>query len=388
MISGLLATLFLSSLSSTAIQTLQNGTTIAAIQNTTAKRFAIVALIRAGSAYETQETNGVMHLLEHMLFLGSQNIAPGTIDRKAEQKGIRINATTFQEFIKITAEGPAEHWGTGIECLNNLLQKPTLQPEIIASEKRVLKEEIAMQNRDRNRQEIQTANIKVFENTPWAYPTSGTIDVIDQLTKERLLECYEKHFVGANLTVVSVANVTTNMQLHAMNQAFYFLPSGQKTIPPPKPTPQPTSQTEGNVFAFIGPPYEETENWIAVEAIAKWITSQNPSQNRFSIIPSTPWSLVVITFENAISAKETLDQLDKELSSSNIVQFRNFLQATYEIRQSKPNDQAMQLALDIFFTGHDRSEKRNQIIKELNPQILATWAKLFASKNAITVLEP
>ena len=54
---------------------------------TTLAGVAVGVFIKSGSRYETDESNGSAHFLEHMFFKGSKNTTQGMLEKKVEQMG-------------------------------------------------------------------------------------------------------------------------------------------------------------------------------------------------------------------------------------------------------------------------------------------------------------
>ena len=56
----------------TKIITLENGLRIVLEKSENAKTCSVVIWVASGSSYETPETAGTSHVIEHMIFKGSQ----------------------------------------------------------------------------------------------------------------------------------------------------------------------------------------------------------------------------------------------------------------------------------------------------------------------------
>lgn len=54
-------------------------------------------LINSGSRFETEETNGVAHFLEHMAFKGTQKRSQTQLELEIENMGAHLNAYTSRE---------------------------------------------------------------------------------------------------------------------------------------------------------------------------------------------------------------------------------------------------------------------------------------------------
>jgi mitochondrial-processing peptidase subunit beta len=86
----------LSSLPKTILKTLPNGFRIAT-ETTLDKTCTVGLYINAGSRFETEETNGVAHFLEHLSFKGTSKRSQAMLERGIEDIGGHLNAYTSRE---------------------------------------------------------------------------------------------------------------------------------------------------------------------------------------------------------------------------------------------------------------------------------------------------
>ena len=74
--------------------TLDNGLEVVVIEDHRAPVVVHMLWYRAGSADETPGVSGVAHFLEHLLFQGTKNMAPGELSRVVAENGGTDNAFT------------------------------------------------------------------------------------------------------------------------------------------------------------------------------------------------------------------------------------------------------------------------------------------------------
>ncbi len=98
-----------------------------------------------GSKDESDETNGLSHLIEHLLFSvspGEENQNPLAQELKA--KGARFNATTTREFTYFYTTLMATHASLGFQYLATLVQQREIRPEVLERERQVVLHEHRM----------------------------------------------------------------------------------------------------------------------------------------------------------------------------------------------------------------------------------------------------
>ncbi|KAB2840107.1 insulinase family protein, partial [bacterium] len=81
-------------------QILPNGTTLLLVESRQAPVVSINICVRVGSRHETDREAGICHLIEHMLFKGTERLGPGEVAKRIEASGGDVNAyTSFDETV-------------------------------------------------------------------------------------------------------------------------------------------------------------------------------------------------------------------------------------------------------------------------------------------------
>ena len=100
--------------------------------------------IRAASAHETPAQMGVSHLLEHMVFKGTERRSAQQIALALESRGGSLDAYTGRDHTTFQARVLDADLPLAIEVLTDLIRRPRLAEADLARERQVVMEEIAM----------------------------------------------------------------------------------------------------------------------------------------------------------------------------------------------------------------------------------------------------
>lgn len=76
--------------------------------------------VRTGSANEDPKQAGISHLLEHMVFKGTEHRPRGQVAKDVEALGGYLNAATSFDRTWYIADMPAKHWRTGISVVKDM----------------------------------------------------------------------------------------------------------------------------------------------------------------------------------------------------------------------------------------------------------------------------
>ena len=103
----------------------------------------LVATVRVGSRHEVAQRHGVSHLLEHLLFKGTQRYPRASDLSKAMNRvGAVFNAFTSQEQTSYYCKIPAKFGQVGFRIISQMMCCPRLRPEDVKMERGVVVEEI------------------------------------------------------------------------------------------------------------------------------------------------------------------------------------------------------------------------------------------------------
>jgi Predicted Zn-dependent peptidases len=121
---------------------LPNGLTVYIIKDS---RFPLVATrlyVRTGSANEDAKQAGISHLLEHMVFKGTDHRPKGQVARDVEALGGYLNAATSFDKTWFMTDMPAAHWRMGMDVVKEMAFQASLDPKELESEKKVVISEL------------------------------------------------------------------------------------------------------------------------------------------------------------------------------------------------------------------------------------------------------
>lgn len=210
--------------------TLPNGLTVIVQEDHSAPVASVQAWCQTGSVNEGKHLGaGLSHILEHMLFKGTETRTNSEFAQKIQDAGGYINAYTSNDRTVFWIDIPAKGVATAIELLSDAMMNSTLPPDEYTKEQEVIRREFAMGNDDPDRM----ASLKLFETAysehPYRLPVIGYLDVYDKLTRDDVMEYYKARYVPNNLFFVVSGDVDAE-KVHAQLEA-YFAKYPRKSLP-------------------------------------------------------------------------------------------------------------------------------------------------------------
>src|ERR1700689_3651386 len=122
--------------------TLDNGVRVLVEPVDYVRSAAIGLWCKTGSRHETDHEAGITHLIEHMLFKGTERRTAKEITESIEGRGGSLNAFTDKESTCYYCRVLADDTVNGIDVLSDMMLHSQFDPEEMAREEQVVLEEI------------------------------------------------------------------------------------------------------------------------------------------------------------------------------------------------------------------------------------------------------
>lgn len=219
-------------------QVLPNGMRLIIQDHRAADVVALYLFMGAGVRDEKPDELGFSHLLEHMMFKGTNTQGPGFVDRAVEGVGGRSNANTSLDYTFYYLVVPLDAAADGIQILADMAFRSKMDPIEMGREVDVILEEARIETDNPRTALIRGLYGLVFRDHPYGLPVLGTRGTLKAVTRERLLRYYAQHYAPEKMTLVVVGPVVPKTVNAAVQRSFSRFPaagSQRAAISPPKP---------------------------------------------------------------------------------------------------------------------------------------------------------
>ncbi len=224
---------------------LPNGMTVILQENHAAPVVSIQVWVKAGSVQERQEEAGVAHVHEHMLFKGTKSRGVGTIAREVEAAGGQINAYTSWERTVYYVNMASRFMNKGIDILADIIANATFNPQELAKEIEVIREEIRRGKDMPARRLSEAFYAAAYTVHPYGRPVIGYDEVVKGFTREDVLRFYRRWYVPANMVWVMVGDLDAETLMPELETRLGRIPNRPV---PAKKTPVEPAQSKPRVF--------------------------------------------------------------------------------------------------------------------------------------------
>jgi len=191
----------------------------------------IGVFIDAGSAFETAQTNGVAHFLEHMAFKGTATRNKKQIERDIENMGGSLNAYTSRESTTYIARVFKDDVPKAVEILADILLNSELSESAIEAERSTILREMEEVNKDHGEVIFDHLHAAAFQGTPLGRTILGPVENIKSINRGQLRDYIKNHYTGRRMVLAGAGAVRHDELMAAANKHFGSLPAGGATTP-------------------------------------------------------------------------------------------------------------------------------------------------------------
>ena len=191
-----------------------------------------------GASYEHDGITGVSHVLEHMMFKGTDRHGPGEFSRIIAENGGSENAFTSKDYTAYFQRLEKSRLPVSFELEADRMRNLKLDEKEFAKEVKVVMEERRLRTEDKPtsltyEQFMATA----YTSGSYRIPTIGWMDDLQNMVLADLQRWYDRWYAPNNATVVVVGDVDPQAVLALAKK--HFGPLKPEVLEPPKPRIEP-----------------------------------------------------------------------------------------------------------------------------------------------------
>lgn len=163
--------------------------------------------IAAGSRLERPDQAGISHLIEHMLFKGTERRNAREISSAIDGRGGTLNAFTAKEHTCYYARCLDEHLPIAVDLLDDMLRHSLLDPEELRKEKSVVCEEIKMYEDVPDDLVHDLFVSELWPDHPLGRPIAGTTESVTGFGRADLLAYMADHYRDDQIVISASGNL-------------------------------------------------------------------------------------------------------------------------------------------------------------------------------------
>ncbi|KGD64679.1 zinc protease [Alcanivorax nanhaiticus] len=213
--------------------TLDNGLKVLVREDHRAPVVTVMVWFKAGSIDEAPYETGLAHVLEHMMFKGTERLGPGDFSKLVARYGGLSNAFTSYDYTGYYQQYEVSRLPLALELEADRLANLKIEDEEFHRELQVVLEERRMRTDD-SPTALAWEKFQAIARpgTGYAHPVIGWRSLLAQLQPEQARSWFQRFYVPGNATLVIAGDVTREQVEPLVERFFAELPAGHT---PPRP---------------------------------------------------------------------------------------------------------------------------------------------------------
>ena len=211
-----------------------NGLAVLLVPDDAAPVVAFQVTYRVGSRNEGAGLTGATHLLEHLMFKGSEkfNRDLGTsVFQTLQSVGGQINATTWYDRTNYYALLPSEHLERAVEIEADRMRGARVRDQDLASERTVVLNELDRGENEALRSLLHAVYATAFQAHPYGHPVIGWRSDVETVTADGLRHFYDTYYWPRNATATVAGQFEPARALGLIDAHFGAIPAGPDAAP-------------------------------------------------------------------------------------------------------------------------------------------------------------
>ncbi|WP_342804662.1 insulinase family protein [Alteromonas sp. M12] len=221
--------------------TLANGLRVLLVNDADCRKSAAAVCVQAGHFDDPADIHGLAHLLEHMLFNGSEMFQDAdNLDKFLSPHSGSVNAYTGTEFSNYHFDVSHTYLPEGLQRFADMLFNPLFSKKAIDKEIKAIDAEFNLKIHDDLRRLYQVHKETCNPNHPFSKFSVGNGETFCAHSIEKiqsaLIELHKKHYIPNNMTLCIVSNMSLEEQQKCVEDRFGTIKSGsdfERPTPPP-----------------------------------------------------------------------------------------------------------------------------------------------------------
>jgi len=234
---------------------LSNGLTVLVLENPVSDIVSARLFIRAGSAYESAETAGLVSFLMGLLTKGTATLSSMAIAEAVESVGASLSTDAAADYSVISLKTVSADFDEIFTLATTLLREPSFPEAEIELEQRLTLQQIRSMQEQPFTVAFNQLRQDMYGDHPYALSSIGTEASISAITQAQLLAFHHQHFRPDNLVITVVGRITAEAAVEQVERTLGDWPQPSHSLTP-------LTFPEVSVPSIVTPVAQETNQAI------------------------------------------------------------------------------------------------------------------------------
>jgi zinc protease len=351
---------------------LPNGLTVILHEDHSTPTVAVNTWYHVGSGYEKPGRTGFAHLFEHLMFMGSGNVATGDFDLLLESVGGNNNGSTSTDRTNYFEDIPSNALELALYLDSDRMGflVDAMSPESVDAQRDVVKNERRQSYENRP---YGLAWENIYENVypaghPYSWTTIGSMKDLSAASYEDVVEFWNTYYTPNNASLVIAGDINPEETLELVKKWFADIPTG-KPLPPLNPaaaklTSEKSFILEDNVqlprlyMVWITPP-QFSPGDAEMDVLADIFAGGKNSRLYKKLVYDLQIAQDVSAYQSSKKLSSEFMIIATARTGHNLDEIKTVIQEEIDlIKNAPPDEREVQKAVNQFEAGFLRSMER------------------------------
>ena len=171
------------------------------------KSVSIGIWVTTGSRDEQPHENGISHLIEHLLFKGTERRTALDIAKEIDSVGGTLNAFTGREYTCFYAKVIHKNLSLAIDLLSDIFLHSLMDQKDVEKERMVILQEIKMVEDTPDDYVHDLFNRTCWGDHPLGFPICGTEERVKSFSRDQIEQFFRTHYQSDRIIVCAAGNL-------------------------------------------------------------------------------------------------------------------------------------------------------------------------------------
>lgn len=349
------------------IKTLDNGLRVVIREDHRNPLVVFSAYIDVGSAHEKEYLgSGISHLIEHMLFKGTQKYPPGAIEDILHKYGGNISGWTSYDYTGFSITILKEHSDVALSILKEMLTAPLFNAKELKKEMQVIEREMDLIKDEPGKRLSRLTFSNAYIRHPYRIPIIGYKENFKSLDRRDAVKFFKSNYVPENIVIAAVGDMDKETVFEKIKGLFEGISRGKTSFSvlprePEQITERYVEEKRDIDGAYLNLAFHSTSllssDLYAMDLLA-CILGQGESSRLNESIRIKKELVLSITAYNYTPKEPGLFVVSSVLKEENVSSaIDEILKEIYEIQDSGINDEELNKAKNNFIADYIRQKE-------------------------------
>jgi zinc protease len=216
---------------------LSNGLDVRLFHEPSTPLVATLVLVKTGYALEDPTNLGYSHLMEHLIFAGTEEMDKEELFRRVEEMGGYLNGYTRDDYMGYLMVGHRDDFPRQMELLSQILFEAAIGETSVSEAKEVVLEEIRRRGSRPGTRSNEMFQSLLYEGSTYARTGLGNIRTVSEVSREELIAHYRSVYRPNNMILLAAGGIGGKEALAVLEETFGIPPAGKLPDRPGPPKP-------------------------------------------------------------------------------------------------------------------------------------------------------